>query len=392
MKKITGILASALMLLSALVFMGCPKTTDGTTSSTVETPVISCASNTVTISCATTGAAIYYTTDGTTPTAASTAYDSAFPIAATTTVKAIGVLTGYTNSEVYSLECTFSLSLNFPVNSTYNYQQTYTVPSITDTPATTNAYVFTIKGKSDTAITNLKAFLLDATDWTVISEYSTISTSIAADTEFSYTFTKAITTNATNKGLRIGLFYDLSVGASATFTFTEFSCKQISIITPTASTSYDFESYNIDDVWASDLVKGYGGQSASIVEDPVTSGEKSIKFTCDNYNYTIWFPVTVGTGESITKVAGRLNRLSDSELGWKTLKVYTLAYADLATTSNSITAAGSDATTFANATSSDWKDFSISTTSTLTGTVYVGFNFSNNAASYCLDDIVITVE
>ena len=46
------------------------------------------------------GTTIYYTTDGTTPTTASTAYTKAFNISATTTVKAIAVGEGYTNSEV----------------------------------------------------------------------------------------------------------------------------------------------------------------------------------------------------------------------------------------------------------------------------------------------------
>ena len=54
----------------------------------------------VTISCATDGATIYYTTDGSTPTMSSTAYSAPFTVSETTTVKAIAVLNGYTDSEV----------------------------------------------------------------------------------------------------------------------------------------------------------------------------------------------------------------------------------------------------------------------------------------------------
>jgi|GEM_PF-667646 len=65
-------------------------------SATVKTPTISgetpfLGSTEVTIACATEGASIYYTTDGTDPTSASTAYSEAFTVSETTTVKAIAI-------------------------------------------------------------------------------------------------------------------------------------------------------------------------------------------------------------------------------------------------------------------------------------------------------------
>ena len=53
---------------------------------------------TVTISCATSGATIYYTTDGTTPSASSTEYNAAITISETTTLKAIAVKDGTSSS------------------------------------------------------------------------------------------------------------------------------------------------------------------------------------------------------------------------------------------------------------------------------------------------------
>ncbi len=54
----------------------------------------------VTIGCATDGASIYYTTDGTEPTTASTLYSGEFTVTATTTIKAIAVKDGMTDSAV----------------------------------------------------------------------------------------------------------------------------------------------------------------------------------------------------------------------------------------------------------------------------------------------------
>jgi len=75
----------------------------GSETPTVAAPVISgttpfAESTSATISCATAGASIYYTVDGSTPTSASTAYSEALTITDTTTVKAIAVKDGVSSS------------------------------------------------------------------------------------------------------------------------------------------------------------------------------------------------------------------------------------------------------------------------------------------------------
>ena len=56
---------------------------------TVSDPVITCSENTVSIACDTEDAIVYYTVDGSDPTAESSVYDAPFAITETTTVKAI---------------------------------------------------------------------------------------------------------------------------------------------------------------------------------------------------------------------------------------------------------------------------------------------------------------
>lgn len=64
-------------------------------------------SQNVTISCATEGSTIYYTTDGTDPDNTSTEYTVAIPVSSTTTIKAIAYATGYDPSTIATAVYTF---------------------------------------------------------------------------------------------------------------------------------------------------------------------------------------------------------------------------------------------------------------------------------------------
>lgn len=85
----------------------------GTSASTVSTPTFSPSSGNytstqnVSISTTTAGASIYYTTNGDAPTTSSTLYTGAVPVSSTTTIKAIAVLSGMSDSPVASATYTF---------------------------------------------------------------------------------------------------------------------------------------------------------------------------------------------------------------------------------------------------------------------------------------------
>ncbi len=108
----------------------------------VFTPAVGTYTNAITVALtdATPGAAVYYTTNGTTPTTASAKYTAPIPVAASETLKAIAVAPGYANSVVSSATYTI---IGSP------YALAVPATAITTTTATLNALVNT-KGLAGT--------------------------------------------------------------------------------------------------------------------------------------------------------------------------------------------------------------------------------------------------
>lgn len=107
----------------------------------------------VTITCATSDANIYYTTNGDTPTSSSTHYTAPFSIDATTTIKAIAIKSGMTDSEIASATFTKSgggeetpVTITIGTSTSTSYAATFTSSS-TNEHITASATAFT-KGNS----------------------------------------------------------------------------------------------------------------------------------------------------------------------------------------------------------------------------------------------------
>ncbi len=111
-------------------------------STTVSTPTFTPAAGTyndaqdVEITTSTDGATIYYTTDGSDPTTASSVYSAAIPVTTNTTIKAYAVKDGMTDSEIaeaaYVINYKVATPIFTPAAGTYNEAQNVKITTETD--------------------------------------------------------------------------------------------------------------------------------------------------------------------------------------------------------------------------------------------------------------------
>jgi hypothetical protein len=177
----------------------------------------------VTLTDGTAGATIYYMTNGTTPTAASTKYTGAITISATTTIEAIAVAAGYQNSAVaagtYTIEPAAATPVFSPVAATYD-----SIESVTITNATAGATI-----------------------------YYTTNGSAPTTSSTKYTGAITVTQTETIQAIAIAGGYANSAVASATYTITlAVGNSQVSIL-------YSFNSEQ--------LCPGFGLPSAPIFDN-----------------------------------------------------------------------------------------------------------------------------
>ena len=158
------------------------------------TPVISPASQSfntsiqVTITDATTGASIYYTTDGSTPTTGSTKYSAPFTLTTTSTVKAIAAGTGLLQSAVAS--ATYTSQAGQAATPTFSPAAGFytTAQSLTISTTTPNATIY---------------YTIDGTTPTTSSTKYTAAVSVGATETLSAV---AVASGLTNSSVASGLY------------------------------------------------------------------------------------------------------------------------------------------------------------------------------------------
>jgi 6-phosphogluconolactonase (cycloisomerase 2 family) len=246
------------------------------TLATVATPTISPSSESftgtvsVTITDSTSGATIYYTTDGTTPSSSNgSKYTAAFTVSSTETVQAVAVDTGYNNSAVASATYT-QTQVATPVLSlaTGNYT---TPQTLTITDSTSGAAIY----------------------------YTTDGTTPSATNGTLYIGAISITSQNAEKvqAVAVATGYANSLIASATYSVTPSGTVVVPTFTPPAGTYYAPQTVTLTD----------------------SSSGASIYYTTDgttpsSTNGTLYAtPITVSTTETV-KAIGILSGYYDSSV------------------------------------------------------------------------------
>ena len=103
LRRFAGVFAPVEIAVKVYSGFGTTKRTVATPTATPAAPATFASTQNVKLACATEGASIYYTTNGSAPTSESTAYtDAGIDLSATTTIKAIAIKDGLYDSEVFS--------------------------------------------------------------------------------------------------------------------------------------------------------------------------------------------------------------------------------------------------------------------------------------------------
>jgi len=172
----------------------------------------------------TAGAKIYYTTDGSTPTASSTLYSGAISVTATETINAIAVLSGYTNSAVGTAAYTINLPAATPSFSPAGGAYT-SVQSVTLTDTTAGATIYyTTNGTTPTSSSTVYSGAISVTSTETIKAIATApGSSSSAVGSATYTLTLPAATPA----------FSPAVG-----TYTTIQSVTITSATPSATIYY----------------------------------------------------------------------------------------------------------------------------------------------------------
>ena len=266
----------------------------------------------VTISCATDGATIHYTTDGTDPTTSSETYTTAITVSETATIKAIAVKNGMANSAVASATYTITPA---------SYTLSVTAPTFDAVDAGYSqpaAAAITIKstGNSDATISSVALSGTNPSSFTLTNGTASVT---AGGTNTSYTIQPNASLAAGTYTATITVTYNNNATATADVSFTVNAAATTRTVT--FNTSTDGTSINKDGVTCSEsfdrynnlfsMGSGFSVSSGQFTKIVVTASDASMTGKDDYYNdiegwSTNYSDTATWTGKSSTVPFGTI--------------------------------------------------------------------------------------
>lgn len=311
-------------------------TITGTVATPVMTPVAGTYSTeqSVTIACSTSGAIIYFTTNGTDPTTSSAVYSApiVLPLGSTTTIKAKAFKTDWTPSiiasGVYIITGTVATPAFNPVAGTYNTAQSVTISCSTSgatirfttngaDPTSTSTIYSTPISVPAGSVTTLKAIAYK-TDWTpsaigsaIYTITGTVATPTFSPTAGTYFESQNVTINCNTPDVTIHYTSD---GTEP----TETSSQYISPIALTTATTLKAKAFKTGWISSYTATSVYTFQVSTLYFTPIAGSYNSpqnVTIVCPTPNVDIYYTMD-GTEPTInsTLYTNPINISSDTTL------------------------------------------------------------------------------